>query len=120
MTLVVVKVPGEESGESKHSPLSSPGTFARPYYSCVSVTAELDVAHLVLVFLLGIAAHQQLHGGPQVVLVEPHLRVFGVEPHQLELGIVLATLVPGGNERIPEFVDDAPVIVESQLAVQRG
>ena len=76
--------------------------LARLYDSCVSewgqapfprkrgltpfsVAAEFHVGHLVLVILLGVAAEQQLHAGPQAVLIQPDLRMLRVEPDELQL-----------------------------------
>src|SRR5207253_1974804 len=76
-----------------------------------------DFRHLVLVILLRIAAEQGFQTSKAAILVEPDLRRSGIEPDQLQLGIVLAALIPSRRERAPQPVDGLPVVILLQPPV---
>src|SRR5512145_2458659 len=84
------------------------------------LVGQVHVSDLVPVLLLRVAAEQELDAGEQTVLVEPDLCTLGIEADELQSGIVLAALVPGCNEPVPEAVDGRPVVVEGQLTIERG
>ena len=79
------------------------------------MSAEVDVRDLVGVVLLRVNSKQHLHAGQQVVFIEPDLGVLGVHAKQYQLRIVLA-LEPGGDERVPQTIDDCAVVVHVQAA----
>src|SRR5690606_29240881 len=87
---------------------TSPGAGIRPPCS-----AQVDLADLVAVVLLGVDAEQHLHPGQHAVGVDPDLGLLGVQPQQAQLGIVLA-LVPGGHEGIPQALDHGAVGIHAQ------
>src|SRR5690554_642907 len=106
------KSPGGQYRPSGVSTARSPPATARR-------SAQVDVADLVAVVLLRVHAQQHLDPGHHAVGVHPDLGIFGVEPQQADLRIVLA-LEPGGDERVPQPLDHGAVGIHPQAATDAG
>jgi 23S rRNA (guanosine2251-2'-O)-methyltransferase len=79
---------------------------------------QVEVGRLAGVFLFRVRAQQQLDACPQAAFVQPDLQAARLQPQQLQRGIVLAALVPGGDERVPQPVDHVAVVDRDQGAVE--
>ena len=64
-----------------------------------------DVRDLVFGVLLRVDTHQHLYAGDHAGCINPDFGIFGVKPDERDFWVVLAAVIPSGNEAVPQPVN---------------